>query len=111
MNVNHILRIAYLFYKSDIFKFNVSQDNAEGMYSKHWVNMTGSDVHDFLSTHSQAAEAIEPGFIFPFYGHLVNMVFLNNLCPGVDFINHFAPNADLSWATPNFYNTKKLLKS
>ena len=96
MNVNHILRIAYLFYKSDSFQYNVSQDNAEGMYSKHWVNMTGSDVHDFLSTHSQAAEAIEPGFIFPFYGHLVNIVFPNNLCLGVYFINCFALNAHLS---------------
>ena len=44
------------------------------MYTKHWVNMTGSEVHDFLSTHSQAAEAIEPGFIFPFYGHLVKLL-------------------------------------
>jgi hypothetical protein len=43
------------------------------MYEKHWVNMTGSDVHEFLSSHSQAAEAIEPGFIFPFYGHLVSL--------------------------------------
>ena len=28
--------------------------------------------HEFLSSQSQAAEKIEPGFIFPFYGHLVH---------------------------------------
>jgi hypothetical protein len=53
------------------YTMSLYQDNAEGMYNKHFVDMVGSDVHSFLSSHSQAAEAIEPGFIFPFYGHLV----------------------------------------
>jgi len=56
------------------YTMSLYQDNAEGMYNKHFVDMKGSDVHAFLSSHSQAAEAIEPGFIFPFYGHLVNII-------------------------------------
>jgi hypothetical protein len=35
--------------------FDLIQDNAEDMYDKNLVNMTGSDVHDFLSTHSQVS--------------------------------------------------------
>ena len=51
------------------YTMSLYQDNAENMYNRHKVDMTGSHVHEFLSTHSQAAEAIEPGFKFPFYGH------------------------------------------
>ena len=36
---------------------------------------------------------------------------IENLSPGVDFINCFAPNANLLHRTLNFYETKKLLKS
>ena len=46
------------------------------MYDRHYVNMSGTPVHDFLSSHSQAAEAIDPGFHFPFYGHLVESFFV-----------------------------------
>ncbi|XP_059099133.1 plexin domain-containing protein 1-like [Tigriopus californicus] len=38
--------------------------------------MSGSQVHDFLSNHSQAAEAVAPGFDFPFYGHMVDQFFI-----------------------------------
>ena len=43
------------------------------MYDKHHVDMTdNSFVHTFLSEQAQGAEKVEPGFIFPFYGHLVH---------------------------------------
>ena len=46
---------------------------SEGMYDKHHVDMTdNSFVHTFLSEQAQGAEKVEPGFIFPFYGHLVH---------------------------------------
>lgn len=58
------------------YTMSLYQDNAEGMFDRHYVNMTGTPVHDFLSSHSQAAEAIDPGFHFPFYGHLVESFFV-----------------------------------
>jgi len=51
------------------YTMSLYQDNAENMFHRQKVDMTGSHVHEFLSSHSQAAEAIEPGFKFPFYGH------------------------------------------
>ena len=54
------------------YTMNVFQDNVSGMYDKHLMNMSDAAVHEFLSSQTQAAEKIEPGFIFPFYGHLVH---------------------------------------
>ena len=54
------------------YTMSLYQDNAEKMYEKHFVDMSNSHKHDFLSSQSQGAEKIEPGFIFPFYGHLVH---------------------------------------
>lgn len=58
------------------YEMAVFQDDADGMYSKYHVDMTNSVKHDFLSTHSQAAEAVEPEFKFPFYGHMMNKFFI-----------------------------------
>merc|ERR1712241_1255838 len=47
------------------------------MYDKHHVDMTdNSFVHTFLSEQAQGAEKVEPGFIFPFYGHLVHTFYI-----------------------------------
>jgi len=55
------------------YTMSLYQDNTEGMYDKHHVDMTdNSFVHTFLSEQAQGAEKVEPGFIFPFYGHLVH---------------------------------------
>ena len=54
------------------YTMSLYQDNAQGMYDSHFVDMSDSIKHEFLSAQSQAAEKIEPGFIFPFYGHLVH---------------------------------------
>ena len=58
------------------YTMSLYQDNAENMYHRQMVDMTGSHTHEFLSSHSQAAEAIEPGFKFPFYGHLTERFFV-----------------------------------
>ena len=31
------------------YTMSLYQDNAEGMFDRHYVNMTGTPVHDFLS--------------------------------------------------------------
>ena len=56
------------------YTMSLYQDNTEGMYDKHHVDMSTdySYVHTFLSEQAQGAEKVEPGFIFPFYGHLVH---------------------------------------
>ena len=56
------------------YTMSLYQDNSEGMYDKHHVDMSegNSFVHTFLSEQAQGAEKVEPGFIFPFYGHLVH---------------------------------------
>lgn len=56
------------------YTMSLYQDNTEGMYDKHHVDMSSdySYVHEFLSEQAQGAEKVEPGFIFPFYGHLVH---------------------------------------
>ena len=58
------------------YTMSLYQDNAENMYNRNKVDMSSAEVHEFLSTHSQAAEAIEPGFGFPFYGHLAERFFV-----------------------------------
>ena len=58
------------------YTMSLYQDNAENMYHRQMVDMTGAHTHEFLSSHSQAAEAIEPGFKFPFYGHLTERFFV-----------------------------------
>ena len=52
------------------------QDNKEETYDKNYVDMSDSNLHEFLSDQSQGAEKIEPGFIFPFYGHLVHAFYV-----------------------------------
>ena len=58
------------------YTMSLYQDNAENMFNRQKIDMTGSHVHEFLSSHSQAAEAIEPGFKFPFYGHFTERFFV-----------------------------------
>lgn len=58
------------------YNLKLYKNNAAEMYDKNVVDMTGSRVHDFLSNHAQAAEAVNPGFNFPFYGHNVNTFFI-----------------------------------
>lgn len=58
------------------YTMSLYQDNAQGMYDKHHVDMSDSQLHTFLSAESQGAEKIEPGFIFPFYGHLVHTFYV-----------------------------------
>ena len=58
------------------YTMSLYQDNAENMFDRHNFNMSGSHTHEFLSSHSQAAEAIEPGFKFPFYGHYTERFFV-----------------------------------
>ncbi|XP_040563812.1 plexin domain-containing protein 1 [Lepeophtheirus salmonis] len=61
----------HLFYDMNIF-----QDNTEGMYDHYKVDMENAYVHEFLSSHSQAAEAVMPDFEFPFYGHLMKTFYI-----------------------------------
>lgn len=58
------------------YTMSVYQDNADGTYDKYHVDMKHSTKHDFLSAHAQAAEAVAPGFDFPFYGHFVDQFFI-----------------------------------
>ena len=58
------------------YKMELYSNNAQGTFDRYVVNMKGSRVHDFLSNHSQAAEAVAPGFEFPFYGHMVDQFFI-----------------------------------
>lgn len=58
------------------YTMSVYQDNADATYDKYYVDMTHATKHDFLSAHAQAAEAVAPGFDFPFYGHLVDQFFI-----------------------------------
>ena len=39
------------------YTMSLYQDNAENMFNRQKIDMTGSHVHEFLSSHSQAAEA------------------------------------------------------
>ena len=58
------------------YKMHLYKTNAHAMYDKHYVDMSESIVHEFLSNHSQAAEAVAPGFEFPFYGHMVDRFYI-----------------------------------
>ncbi len=59
------------YYKMELYK-----ENFEGAYDRHLVDMSGATVHEFLSNHSQAAEAVSPEFEFPFYGHKVDRFYV-----------------------------------
>ncbi len=55
------------------------KDNADGAYDRHVVDVSSDPdtrTHEFLSGHSQAAEAVDPGFQFPFYGHMVDRFYI-----------------------------------
>jgi len=58
------------------YTMSLYQDNKEETYDKNYVDMSDSNLHEFLSDQSQGAEKIEPGFIFPFYGHLVHAFYV-----------------------------------
>jgi hypothetical protein len=58
------------------YTMSLYQDNAEETYDQHFVDMSDSEVHHFLSGQAQGAERIQPGFIFPFYGHLVHTFYV-----------------------------------
>lgn len=60
----------------DYYRMQLYKRNAENMYDQQLVDMDGAVVHEFLSNHSQAAEAVSPGFDFPFYGHTVDRFFI-----------------------------------
>ena len=67
----HRITIDHEYYRMKLFK-----NNAEGMFDKFHVDMSDSVEHKFLSEHGQAAEAVSPGFKFPFYGHIVDKFFI-----------------------------------
>jgi len=58
------------------YNMHLYKHNADGSYDANHVDMTDSHVHEFLSNHSQAAEAVAPGFDFPFYGHVVSKFYI-----------------------------------
>lgn len=58
------------------YEMHLYKHNADGSYDHNHVDMTDSHVHEFLSNHSQAAEAVAPGFDFPFYGHVVSKFYI-----------------------------------
>ncbi len=61
------------------YHLHLYQDNYDGAYDRHLVDLKADPearTHEFLSGHSQAAEAVEPGFQFPFYGHMVDRFYV-----------------------------------
>ena len=65
------IEVDHTYYNLKLYK-----NGAGNKYEEHLVDMTDSRVHDFLSNHAQAAEAVSPGFNFPFYGHNVDTFFI-----------------------------------
>merc|ERR1712141_28152 len=58
------------------YTMSLYKNNADGMYDQHFVDMSTAHTQEFLSESSQGAEKVEPGFIFPFYGHLVHTFYI-----------------------------------
>lgn len=58
------------------YTMSLYKNNADGMYDQHFVDMSRAHTQEFLSNQSQGAEKVEPGFIFPFYGHLVHTFYI-----------------------------------
>lgn len=68
------VEVDHQYYRLHLFK-----NNEDGMYDRHLVDLSqeaGASTHEFLSGHSQAAEAVDPGFQFPFYGHMVERFYV-----------------------------------
>ena len=63
-----------LYYTMDVHKGGTRE--AEKAYATYFVDPTQFTRHDFLSGHSQAAEAVRPAFEFPFYGHNVDTFYV-----------------------------------
>ena len=87
------------------YTMSLYKNNADGMYDQHFVDMSTAHNQEFLSESSQGAEKVEPGFIFPFYGHLSFYCTSTAFCPPI--IRFFLPSLSMLKRLLQLFHTKK----